>query len=494
MLMPSFTATCSSTGAKTALCVTDSKQATTPGIALTGLALAMVTLVLPATTTAQVISTAWEELSAGARCDYDSDASNVEAFGRLYNWYAVSETAGLCPSGWHVPTDDEWTALETYVSANGHIGAEATALKATSGWNNGGNGTDDFGLSFGPGGYRYSDGDFYDQGNFGSFWSSSADGSNAWFRDFIATNQTISRDSDIPQLGLSVRCLRDAEFQDCVSPTMDEYNYGVVAVGDQCWFAENLRTKIYADGTPIPTFQDGNFPQPPVFFPANPDLGPDVTGIRLRPMSSSDGPSDFAFDAFDLARDEHHVALRLNGTGMAGGELVRADGSAPIVTVVPAGLDIPHSAISDTSILPITGSPTQVEMGSATGAAISFLIINGQPPLPESLVDLLTPVDNGLPEWTGFTTFDDDPTQWQEWAAVVEDPILMADMLGDAAAATYTATIAQVVGTAWEELSVGARCDYDSDASNVEAFGRLYNWYAVSETGGTLSQWLACSD
>ena len=56
---------------------------------------------------------AWTGLSTGARCDYDNDASNALTYGRLYNWYAVNNGSGLCPSGWHVPTDGEWTELET---------------------------------------------------------------------------------------------------------------------------------------------------------------------------------------------------------------------------------------------------------------------------------------------------------------------------------------------------------------------------------------------
>ncbi len=64
-------------------------------------------------------NSAWSGLSTGARCDYNNDAANVAAYGRLYNWYAVTNAAGLCPNGWHVPTDGEWTALEDYITAQG---------------------------------------------------------------------------------------------------------------------------------------------------------------------------------------------------------------------------------------------------------------------------------------------------------------------------------------------------------------------------------------
>ena len=155
---------------------------------------------------------AWTGLSTGARCDYDNDASNALTYGRLYNWYAVNNGSGLCPSGWHVPTDGEWTALETYLGANGHSGAEGTALKSTSGWNSGGNGTDNFGFSALPGGLRDNDlGLFYGAGNFGEWWSSSPDGGSGWIRSLSYDYPGIYWGNSNPRSGFSVRCLRDAD-------------------------------------------------------------------------------------------------------------------------------------------------------------------------------------------------------------------------------------------------------------------------------------------
>ena len=101
----------------------------------------------------------WSSLSTGAWCHYDNDNQHEATYGKLYNWYAV-ETGKLCPTGWHVPTDAEWTILTDYLTANGHSGTEGTALKATSGWNSGGNGTDDYGWLGLPGGTRSSIGFF----------------------------------------------------------------------------------------------------------------------------------------------------------------------------------------------------------------------------------------------------------------------------------------------------------------------------------------------
>ena len=60
-------------------------------------------------------------------CD---EAQSLEEYGRLYNWYAVDDARGLCPSGWHVPTDEEWTDLENYITSQGFSGTEGTALKS----------------------------------------------------------------------------------------------------------------------------------------------------------------------------------------------------------------------------------------------------------------------------------------------------------------------------------------------------------------------------
>ena len=156
-------------------------------------------------------NSAWSGLSTGARCDYNNDAANVAAYGRLYNWYAVTNVAGLCPNGWHVPTDGEWTALEDYITAQGFNGTEGTALKSTSGWLSGW-GTDNFGFSALPGGYRnYVDGVFNDAGGSVRWWSSSPSGGRAWYRGLLNFSPAITRSSYIPRTGYSVRCLRDAD-------------------------------------------------------------------------------------------------------------------------------------------------------------------------------------------------------------------------------------------------------------------------------------------
>jgi uncharacterized protein (TIGR02145 family) len=141
--------------------------------------------------------------ASGSVC-YNNQYTNCEKYGRLYDW-ATAKT--VCPSGWHLPSDAEWTTLTDFV------GGESTAgnkLKATSGWNEGGNGTDAYGFSALPGGAGSSGGDFGKVGNEGNWWSSSENNAaNAWLRNirhYLASVYRVGIDKTY--LG-SVRCVKD---------------------------------------------------------------------------------------------------------------------------------------------------------------------------------------------------------------------------------------------------------------------------------------------
>ncbi|MDB4787073.1 hypothetical protein OAG26_00025 [Flavobacteriales bacterium] len=124
----------------------------------------------------------------------------------------MNDVRGLCPDEWHVPTDLEWADLENYISAQGFSGTEGTALKSTFGWYEGGNGTDDFGFSALPGGSRSNvNGNFGGAGSGGRWWSSFPDGGSACARCVYHYNPGISRNNYYPRIGVSVRCLKDAD-------------------------------------------------------------------------------------------------------------------------------------------------------------------------------------------------------------------------------------------------------------------------------------------
>jgi uncharacterized protein (TIGR02145 family) len=141
-----------------------------------------------------------------AWCYYNNDPAYGEKYGKLYNWYAVMDSRGLCPTGWHVPSDAEWTILENY------LGSEAgTKLKASYGWYEGGNGTNSSGFSGLPGGYRSSHLGFFNGVGFFGYWWSSTESSTAlaWARYLDYGNGVAHRSLNNKQDGFSVRCLRD---------------------------------------------------------------------------------------------------------------------------------------------------------------------------------------------------------------------------------------------------------------------------------------------
>jgi uncharacterized protein (TIGR02145 family) len=157
----------------------------------------------------------WTSTSSGAQTVYGEGSStvyqgssdevaNLATYGRLYNWYAVNDSRGLCPSGFHVPSDGEWTVLE---NALGGSAVAGTALKAASpAWD----GTNSSGFSALPGGARgYDGGYFYFQGYDGGWWSSSPSGTNAWWRNLLSGHSNVLRNDYYPRNGFSVRCVRD---------------------------------------------------------------------------------------------------------------------------------------------------------------------------------------------------------------------------------------------------------------------------------------------
>jgi len=148
----------------------------------------------------------WSILSTGAYAWYDNEVSNGDTYGALYNCFAV-ETGNLCPNGWHVPTDMEWTELTDYLWANGHADTEGSVLKATYGWHDNGNGTDDYGFTALPGGARGCSGTFATIGTIGYWWSATEYSTNVWFMHYDYDD--VNRDDASKCPGFSVRCLRD---------------------------------------------------------------------------------------------------------------------------------------------------------------------------------------------------------------------------------------------------------------------------------------------
>ncbi|RLD60436.1 MAG: hypothetical protein DRJ05_04680 [Bacteroidetes bacterium] len=167
----------------------------------------------------------WQNLTTGAYVWYDNDISWKDPYGALYNWHTTIDTNGLCPTDWHVATNDEWTALTDFIGGTGSPhGNELKSCRQVNSPLGGGcdttehprwdehnthYGTDDYGFSGLPGGYRGSDGTFNSIGSLGIWWSSTESSSSAWFRLLSYNSGYVLVSSNNKRRGRSVRCLMD---------------------------------------------------------------------------------------------------------------------------------------------------------------------------------------------------------------------------------------------------------------------------------------------
>ena len=158
----------------------------------------------------------WEKAGKEGRpawCYYANDTEKGRRYGRLYNWFAVNDPRGLCPKGWHIPTNEEWIALENHLG----IPVAGTRLKCNKGWNANGNGDNSSNLCVLPGGYRDRNGKFTGVGEFiyisglteDKLEDSKDDKKFIWGRGVQFESKVVMRCGLDKEFGLYVRCLKD---------------------------------------------------------------------------------------------------------------------------------------------------------------------------------------------------------------------------------------------------------------------------------------------
>ena len=181
----------------------------------------------------QLSESDWDEATAGAAAVYgdgdltcydyapDLDAcgpgQSLSTFGRVYNWHSVADERGVCPTGWQVPSDWDWSVMEQAIGmapneaeSSGWRGTnEGSQLKSQIGWSSG-NGTDNWSFNGLPAGHRHHSGNYFDAaGNAALFWTDTEfDTELAWFRILSHSESRIQRTPDFKTYGCSVRCIR----------------------------------------------------------------------------------------------------------------------------------------------------------------------------------------------------------------------------------------------------------------------------------------------
>jgi uncharacterized protein (TIGR02145 family) len=157
------------------------------------------------------------------------NTANYKLFGVLYNWPAAMNEGSkslsvpgavqdVCPSGWHVPRDEEWKMLESflgmsqeetdsiYLRSSGDVGEK---LKSSLGWYNESNGSNASGFTTLPGGYRNLHGSFDKQGDYALFWSATLSDTAVWYRSLSYNDSGVFRLMTLQSHGFSVRCVKD---------------------------------------------------------------------------------------------------------------------------------------------------------------------------------------------------------------------------------------------------------------------------------------------
>jgi uncharacterized protein (TIGR02145 family) len=170
-------------------------------------------------------SSTWQNLTIGAHTIYAHDSvanpSNLTKYGYLYNWYAAkgisttgtilaNDTLNICPSGWHVPTDAEWTTLTTELGGESVAGGKMKSI-GTYYWSSQSFDTDNSsGFSALPGGFRLTDGSFNNLRNSAAFWrSTEIDANSAWSSRLDYNSINVSRESYQKSRGACIRCIKD---------------------------------------------------------------------------------------------------------------------------------------------------------------------------------------------------------------------------------------------------------------------------------------------
>jgi uncharacterized protein (TIGR02145 family) len=156
----------------------------------------------------------WASTTDGGWCYYNNNAQFDCPYGKMYNWYTVSDPRNVCPTGWHVPSSDEWTSLASYVGI-GNEGIAGGQLKSTGtqywlDFNLGA--TNETGFSGLPGGSRNNNGTFNYIGQLGYWWTASEgdlDFQFAFFRYLSSQSGEVNEGSSSKKLGMSIRCVRD---------------------------------------------------------------------------------------------------------------------------------------------------------------------------------------------------------------------------------------------------------------------------------------------
>jgi uncharacterized protein (TIGR02145 family) len=140
---------------------------------------------------------------------YDGDDKNIESYGRLYTWFIVDDSRGICPTGWHLPTDSEWSDLINVVDGDSKAAIKLRESGSQHWMKSKVETTNESGFTALPGGFRDAKGTFFVNGFNGYWWSTKGYVKMEFNKTTFSLSALVGTQEKIKKNGLSVRCLKD---------------------------------------------------------------------------------------------------------------------------------------------------------------------------------------------------------------------------------------------------------------------------------------------
>ena len=380
----------------------------------------------------------WSSRTTGARTVSGHNISNLATYGYLYNWYAVADTKGLCPSGWHVPSDPEWsklinfidgTSIDTIIGWQSLIAGRKLKAKDSILWSATNlEISDETGFSGLPGGYRLKDGSFHNNENdvlIAFFWSSTENLINSWYRTIYSDNNNVNRYHLEKTFGGSVRCLKDT--------------FSIVSIPSLSTTAiSSITTTSATSGGNITSAGGSSITARGVVWSTN--TNPNIT--LTTKTSNGTGTGSFTSTLTNLTPKTTYY-VRAYATNSAG---------------TTYGNEITFTTSDSSSLMgiPCLGTPTVKDIDGNTYNTVQI----------------------GTQCWTKENL---RVTKYRDGS------VIPLDVSGG--------TTGGGTGQTWSSRTTGARTVYGHSAANLATYGYLYNWYAVADSKGLcLSGWHVPSD
>lgn len=153
-------------------------------------------------------NSAWQNNTSGAYAWFNNDVAHKDIYGALYNWYAVDTTI-LCPNGWHIPSNEEWNTLTTFLGGMDIAGGKLKETGLLHWVDPNLDATNETGFTALPGGNRNVDGSYGFMGSAGHWWSDTAGILGAYDRHLYNSNGSIYQEMYNKNMGFSVRCIKE---------------------------------------------------------------------------------------------------------------------------------------------------------------------------------------------------------------------------------------------------------------------------------------------